>query len=266
MNTLKVTGATLHYELRGHGPLVVLVGAPMDARSFAALADLLAADFTVLTTDPRGIYRSPMDNPEEDSTPQARASDLSALLSHVDAGPAIVLGSSGGAVTGLALAELQPQQVKALIAHEPPVFELMDNPAELYASTEDIVSTYLAGDPVGAWAKVMEQANIDMPEGAAEVVFGGERDDQQAADERRWFAHELRHTVRWRPDLSKLAEAQVIVGVGEESEGELAYRTATALATALGTEPVVFPGGHTGFADDPERFAKPLREILDRLR
>ena len=68
--TLEVPGARLHYEVRGTGPLLVLVGAPMDARSFGPLADLLADDHTVLTTDPRGINRSPVDDPGQDSTPE----------------------------------------------------------------------------------------------------------------------------------------------------------------------------------------------------
>src|SRR5687767_165277 len=103
--TLAVPGARLHYEVRGRGPLVVLVAAPMDADSFAPLAELLAIDHTVLTTDPRGINRSPVDNPDADSTPEHRADDLSRLLAHLDAGPADVLGSSGGAVSVLALAQ-----------------------------------------------------------------------------------------------------------------------------------------------------------------
>src|SRR5215472_12609899 len=61
--TLEVPGARLYYEVRGQGPLVVLAGAPMDAGPFGPLAELLAADYTVLTTDPRGINRSPVDDP-----------------------------------------------------------------------------------------------------------------------------------------------------------------------------------------------------------
>ena len=57
-NTLVVPEAELYYEVRGTGPLLVLVGAPMDAGWFAPLADLLADDYTVLTTDPRGVKRS----------------------------------------------------------------------------------------------------------------------------------------------------------------------------------------------------------------
>jgi pimeloyl-ACP methyl ester carboxylesterase len=75
----------------------------MDARPFAALADRLAVDHTVLTADPRGISRSRVSDPGHDSTPEMRADDLSRLIDSLDAGPATVMGSSGGAVTAPAL-------------------------------------------------------------------------------------------------------------------------------------------------------------------
>ncbi|GAA2660438.1 alpha/beta hydrolase [Nonomuraea recticatena] len=261
---LRVPGARLHYEVRGHGPLVALVGAPMDATSFAPLAELLATDHTVLTTDPRGINRSPLDDPSQDSTPELRADDLSRLLAHLDAGPAVVFGSSGGAVTALALAQSRPDQVRTVIAHEPPVVELLDDRDLIHAQTDDVIATYLSGDVVGAWTKFMAHADIDLPEGAIEHMFGGERDPQQVADERRWFAHELRATTHWRPDLDALraTTTRIVVGIGEDSAGQECDRTSRALASALGIEPVMFPGDHTGFADGPEPFLPPLRALL----
>ncbi len=77
-DTLAVPGATLYLEVRGEGPLVVLFGTPMDAQSFAPLAELLAADHTVLTTDPRGIGRSPVAGRDPDETP-VRSGDASRL-------------------------------------------------------------------------------------------------------------------------------------------------------------------------------------------
>lgn len=148
--SLKVPGARLHYELRGAGPLVVLIGAPMDADAFAPLADLLASDHTVLTADPRGIHRSRVEDPQADSTVELRADDLSRLITHVAAGPAVVMGSSGGAVTALALAQEHPEQVEVVIAHEPPLVELLPDRDEAIARTEDYCTTYLAGDVVGA--------------------------------------------------------------------------------------------------------------------
>ncbi|MGN9844337.1 alpha/beta fold hydrolase [Nonomuraea sp. H19] len=262
--TLRVPGARLHYQVRGQGPLVALVGAPMDADAFEPLAHLLATDHTVLTTDPRGIKRSVLDDPDQDSTPELRADDLSRLLTHLDVGPAAVLGSSGGAITALALAQAHPEQVHTVIAHEPPLVELLDDSDQIHAQTDDIIATYLAGDVIGAWAKFMTQANITMPEGAIEAMFGGERDPQVVADERRWFAHELRATTHWRPDLDALRSAatRIVVGIGDDSAGEECDHTSRALAAALGIEPTMFPGGHTGFAEDPDHFATPLRAVL----
>ncbi|WP_019883831.1 alpha/beta fold hydrolase [Streptomyces purpureus] len=263
--TLEVPGARLHYEVRGKGPLVVLAGAPMDAGAFAPLADLLAADHTVLTTDPRGINRSRLDDPEQDSTPQLRAADLARLIAHIDAGPAVVVGSSGGAVSALALAQHHPEQVHAVVAHEPPLIELLEDRARLRAGTEQLVAAYLDGDVVGAWKQFFAQADIAIPEPVVEEMFGGDRDERQVADERRWFAHEMRATTYWSPDLTRLRSSpcRIVVGVGEDSAGQLCDRTSRALAQGLGTEPTAFPGGHTGFVDSPKAFATRLRTVLE---
>jgi len=264
--SLAVPGARLHYEVRGRGPLVVLVAAPMDARSFEPLADLLATDHTVLTTDPRGINRSPVDDPDRDSTPDLRADDLSRLLSHLDAGPAAVLGSSGGAVSVLALAQARPEQVHTVIAHEPPLNELVDDRDDLRKRTEDMIATYLSGDVPAAWRQFLDTANIEMPDEMIDAIWGGERDEQTIADERFQFAHMIRATTQWRPDVALLRSVptRVVVGIGEQSTGQLCDRTSRALATALGIEPTMFPGDHIGFAEEPARFAVRLREVLDR--
>jgi pimeloyl-ACP methyl ester carboxylesterase len=261
---LEVPDARLHYEVRGAGPLVVLVGAPMDASAFAPLADLLAADHTVLTTDPRGINRSSVADPDADSTPDMRGDDLSRLLSHLDAGPGVVLGSSGGAVSALALVQAHPEQVHTVVAHEPPLQMLFDEHEQIHAQTDDLIATYLAGDVIRAWAKFFAQADIAMPEGALEQMFGGERDPQTVADEHFWFAHEMRPTTRWQPDLAVLraAPTRIVVGIGAESAGEFCDRSSRALGAALGIEPTMFPGGHTAFADAPAAFAARLRAVL----
>jgi pimeloyl-ACP methyl ester carboxylesterase len=264
VDTLRVPDAQLHYEVRGKGPLVVLVAAPMDARAFTPLADLLATDHTVLTTDPRGINRSPVDDPDEDSTPEMRADDLSRLIAHVDAGPAVVLGSSGGAVSVLALAQAHPEQVHTVIAHEPPLIELLDDRERVHRQAEDVIATHLAGDYLGGWRKFMVMANIHIPEPVLQQMFGGPRDPQDIADNHYQHAHMFRPTAHWRPDIATLRSipTRVLIGIGEQSTDQICDRTSRALATALGIEPTMFPGGHVGFVDDPDAFATRLRAVL----
>jgi pimeloyl-ACP methyl ester carboxylesterase len=266
--TLGVPGARLHYEVRGAGPLVVLVGAPMGADAFTPLAGLLAADHAVLTTDPRGVGRSPVDDPEQDSTPELRADDLSRLITHVGAGPAVALGSSGGAVSVLALAQEHPEQVATVIAHEPPLTELVDDRDRLRMGTERIIATYVAEGSAAAWREFMAVSDIVVPEDDPHTAPPPEeeRDPQAVADERHFFLHELRGTTSWQPDLVALraVRTRVVVGIGEASRGELCDRTSRALAAALGLEPTMFPGSHVGFLEDPAAFAVRLREVLGR--
>jgi hypothetical protein len=55
-----------------------------------------------------------------------------------------------------------------------------------------------------------------------------------------------------------------VVGAGTTSEGQLANRTAVALAGRLGMPVVEFPGDHGGFAALPEQFGRVLDQVLTR--
>ena len=55
----------------------------------------------------------------------------------------------------------------------------------------------------------------------------------------------------YAPDIPRLKSLPVAVAVGETSAGQLAYRSAVALAEQLGKEPAVFPGDHGGFRSYP---------------
>jgi clorobiocin/coumermycin A biosynthesis protein CloN7/CouN7 len=66
------------------------------------------------------------------------------------------------------------------------------------------------------------------------------------------------------PDIAALAASttRVVVGVGTTSSGQLAHRTALALAERLGRQAIEFPGGHGGFIEEPREFANMLRKVL----
>lgn len=266
-SALDLPDARLHYELRGDGPLIVLIGAPMDADAFAPFADELSADHTVLTTDPRGIKRSILHDRSQGSAPERRAADLAALIEHVDRGPAIVFGSSGGAVTSLALAQSRADLAPTVVAHEPPLLELLPDRVEQRRLTDELTTAALSGDRIGAWRLFFTQAGIPMPEEMLVQWFGGEVDPQSHADEQFWFRHELPASVRWEPDVEKLRAraGHLVLGIGEESVGQLCERTTTALGMQLGIEPTRFPGDHTGFVDHPAAFTARLRETLASL-
>lgn len=264
--TLDVPGARLHYEVRGTGPLVLVIGSPMPAADFAPLAHALAGTHTVVTYDPRGLANSTIADPMQDSTPELRADDVVAIIDALGEESADVFGSSGGAVTGLALVTRHPDRVRTLVAHEPPVTELLPEAAQQRAVTEDIIETFHRDGPGAAWARFMANAGFDTSgaDTGAPVGPPPSADDQakQFADMTRFFDHELRDTIGYRPDIAALRRAHVVVGIGVESSHLITYRTSLALAEQLGTAPVDFPGDHGGFIGAPGAFADRLRAVL----
>jgi pimeloyl-ACP methyl ester carboxylesterase len=263
-HTLEVPGARLHYEVRGSGPLLLVLGSPMAAAMFAPLADALADDHTVVTTDPRGIGSSPLADPDQDSTPDLRADDMAAVLDALGADSADVFGSSGGAETGLAMVVRHPRRIRTLVAHEPPLLELLPDATAQHAAIDDIVETFHRDGPGPAWFKFMVNAGFDLGAEGAPAGPPQEASAQAEADAARFFAHELRPGTRWRPDVDALAAApsRVVVGIGADSGGLITYRTSVALCERLGSEPVEFPGDHGGFLGDPIGFAEALRKAL----
>src|SRR5947209_9055552 len=54
--TLQVPGGSLYFEVRGSGPVLLMMpGGPADATTFRRMEERLAADYTVITYDPRGL-------------------------------------------------------------------------------------------------------------------------------------------------------------------------------------------------------------------
>jgi hypothetical protein len=54
---------------------------------------------------------------------------------------------------------LIPEKVHTVIAHEPPLIELLPDRAERHAGNEDVIAKWLAGDYVGSWASLEAPAD-----------------------------------------------------------------------------------------------------------
>ena len=72
------------------------------------------------------------------STPDEHADDLHRLIVTLGGGLVDMFASSGGAVNALALVARHPEDVRTLVAHEPPASqELPDREAALAASVDN---------------------------------------------------------------------------------------------------------------------------------
>jgi pimeloyl-ACP methyl ester carboxylesterase len=265
-DSLKVPGARLHYDVRGSGPVLLMIpGGPADADIFSSVVPYLTGDYTVITYDPRGISRSELDGPLEDWSAAAHAEDASRLLAAVGGGSANVFGSSGGALIGLALAVRHPEQVDTLVAHEPPATELLPDRERHRAHAQDIHATYKREGIGPAMRKFLAGAGL---EGNAPPPPSNPTPEQQQAMARMarnvevFLAHGMRGS--YEPDIAALRSGspRIIVAGGSESRGQVAYEAGVVLAERLGTSVVDFPGDHGGFMAQPESFARKLHAVL----
>ncbi len=127
-HTLDVPGAVLTYDVRRNDsstePVLLLIGSPMGAAGFGTLAGHFT-DRTIVTYDPRGVERSKKADDTSESTPDQHADDLSRVISALGDDPVDIFASSGGAVNALALVAKHPEQVRILVAHEPPTAQVL---------------------------------------------------------------------------------------------------------------------------------------------
>ena len=106
-------GAEIYYEVRGSGPILLIIpGGPQDAGVFADVSRHLADRYTVVAYDPRGNSRSTFDGEPEELSLDVQADDAAALIGALGGGPAYVFGTSGGAQIGLNLAARYPELVR----------------------------------------------------------------------------------------------------------------------------------------------------------
>lgn len=279
VDTLKVPGATLHYEVTGSGPvLLLIVGPPADAAVFGGLVGALSDRYTVVTYDPRGYSRSKLDGPAEDQKFEVQGEDAHYVLKAVTSEPAYVLGCSGGAMAGLELVARHPEQVHTLVAHEPPASELLPDSEAWRGFWQDVYDTFQAGDPGAAMGKFIagvsgagpDPGDVPPPQFEApdpnfqpppEVL---EMMGRMQANTGFFLAHQIRSIIGYVPDIDalKAASTTVVVAVGEESGGQQPHDSGVALAERLGQEPLKVPGDHQGFAMHAGEWAEELHKVF----
>jgi pimeloyl-ACP methyl ester carboxylesterase len=280
--SLDVPGTRLHYDVReaeteSDAPVLLMAAFPMDASGFTTLAGHFR-DRTVVTYDPRGIGRSTRSDGAMWSPPEEHADDLDRLISALEAGPVDVFASSGGAVNALVLAARSPEQMRTLVAHEPPAAQVLPDREQALAAVVDIHETYERDGLGPAMAKFMTVSSMKGPIPAdfaqqqfpSPAEFGLPTEDDGSRDDPMLGRQIIAGTHHEHDfDALRAVPTRIVIAAGAESEGELAHRAALAVAERLGTEAVIFPshhggflGGEFGWRGDPDAFAAALREVL----
>jgi pimeloyl-ACP methyl ester carboxylesterase len=279
--TLEAPGATITYDVRQGGddsqPPLMLIGSPMGAAGFATLANHFP-DRTIVTYDPRGAERSTKDDPATESTPDQHADDLHRVIQAVG-GPVDLFASSGGAVNALALVAAHPEDVRTLVAHEPPLATVLPDAENAKAAVRAISDTYQQrgfGAGMAHFIAITGHTG-EFPDGIGQqpapdpAQFGMPTEDDGNRTDVMLYQNII-NTTHYQPDFDALrgAATDIVMAAGTESQGTMACRGAYAVAEELGTEVVVFPshhggflGGEYGWGGEPEAFAMKLHDVIE---
>lgn len=207
-------GVRLHFIDRGEGPLVVLVpGNTSAAAHFARELDELSAAYRAIAVDLRGTGRSQRLEDLGDAWLMESADDIAAMIEHLAAGPAVVIGVSGGALIALLCAARRPETVRAVVADSfTPVWSahLLRTRIAERASPSELQQQFWAYGHGDDWAGVVDadtrwmQRQLDagglditeaLPSVRAPVLLTGTLTDEMVTD----VAEQLVATARSLP-------------------------------------------------------------------
>jgi acetyltransferase/esterase len=263
---LEVAGARLYYEVRGEGPLLVMVpGKGGTANSDAPVVGELSARYQVVTYHRRGHSRSRLVGAQDYRHRLATdADDVRRLVEHLGDEPATVFGSSSGAIVALELLIRRPDVVGTVVAHEPPAVRLLPDGGQWVDFFDDVYDTYRRAGVDPALEQFAEGTGI--PQGGPPPPADPTVCSYEAANNVYWFERELRQYPRVRLDVDTLAAHadQLMLAGGRESTRDIAYQPNMVLAQRLHKTIVNLPGGHLGFLTHPTEFARELLVALGR--
>jgi pimeloyl-ACP methyl ester carboxylesterase len=263
---LRVSGATLFYRVRGKGPpLLMLAGGHGDADTTDALSEQLINHYTVVTYSRRGLSSSTVNASAGMPTIATHSDDAHHLLAALTTERSFAFGSSIGALIGLDLVTQHPEQVRVLVAHEPPAWELLPDAERGRAirSLEDIVETFRREGTNAAMQKFATFAAVDHADREPDVVLP-QPTPQIEANMNFFFTNDVLGVNDFRLDIAALkgAPARIVAAGGRTGHGSLPRRGAEGLAATLGTSLIEFPGSHMGWLLRPKEFAAKLLEVL----
>jgi len=264
MEPFHVDGGMLAYDDEGEGPLVILVPGLGDLREeyrFLAV-DLVDAGYRVVSVDLRGHGGSSVGWP--DYSRKASAGDLLALIEHLGAGRATIVGNSFAAAPAVWAAAERPDMVEGLVLIGPfvlpqpakPVMQallriLFNGPWKVAAWSWYFGTLFPTRKPADFEAyRASLRVNLAEPgrfEAVRAMMLSSEPDIAERLGEVR-------------------APALVVMGTKDPDFGDPADE-ARRLASGLRGEMVLVDGaGHYPHTEMPERTAAPILEFLAKVR
>lgn len=206
MTALRLSGVDLSYADLGSGdPLLLVHGTGAYSAIWGETPDRLAAFHRVIVYDRRGFGASRGDRARH---PHQHAEDAAALLEHLGAAPAVVVGWSGGGAIALDLAASRPDLVGSLVLIEPALsLILAPSPGTVRMSAQVQFRRRVLRDERAAAATMYRWANS--------YTTGGNGFDQLPPEEQEgMLAHAHSTLVEMDQVTRPFPSSKVVSGIG----------------------------------------------------
>jgi pimeloyl-ACP methyl ester carboxylesterase len=267
-------GDELYFEVRGQGqPLLMIHGGGGGGRMYSFVADILSDEYQVITYDRRANARS-SGNASQNFEISQQSRDAVAVLNAAGTASAFIFGNSSGAVIALDMAKTQPQAVRAIIVHEPPLARIHPQSRKWQRFFARIYGTaFTLGAPI---AMIRFLFGVGLPLGESAPSGAIEEHRRESHDNgsgmrkiaEYFVKQELIPVTNYMPDITAIKKngVKVFLAAGKESLDKKRFyaQTALILVERMDCEMVTFPGHHVSYVDRTETWAVVLRDILHR--
>jgi pimeloyl-ACP methyl ester carboxylesterase len=263
MGSVRSDGCDLYYEEAGDGvPILLIPPSGSTASTWGSAVDQLARIGRVITYDRRGYARSGGEPVRRLSTHTA---DAAAILESLGAVPAVVVGTSAGAMIALDLAVRRPDVVRGVIEHEGPWrFTRHLPPRPQVVSLATIGSLVLRGRLSDAAEALLRSAYSYREGGSAWDAFPEEwrRAGRENAKATLW---DFVLTIGNRPSAAELATIQVPVACSYGARSpDFIVRCTRSLAAAIPSARTyrIEGAAHAAPFDAPANFVQLIADTM----
>jgi pimeloyl-ACP methyl ester carboxylesterase len=264
---VSVDNASIFYKIYGEERpiLLMITGGTGDADSYENIIPFLIDAYTIVTYDRRGYTRSPIASISEQEIIdiETQTDDIRTLLETITKEPVYVFGSSIGAVITLDLAGRYPLLVKKVIAHEPPLINLLPK-SERAGKVPELKQNET---PFQAMQRFTATLGLVPKNLVGQTFMHVSRDSikRKTADTKFFLEHEAKGVDSYHLDLEKIrsVSSKIVIVGGKESRGNFLYDLAIKTAKDIESRFFEVVGHHIGYGQYPEEFCKKIIELLN---
>ncbi|MFE7591535.1 alpha/beta fold hydrolase [Kitasatospora sp. NPDC057512] len=260
-------GRALRWVEAGRGgavPVVLIAGAGTSALTWSAVLPELARYGRVVAYDRAGLGAS---EPERSTAPtlNGQLADLAALVRHLDAGPALLVGHSWGGQLARLLAWQRPELVAGLVLVDPAHEEFQ--PRSIQVAEAVLNRLWLYRTALSPASPVPEE-----PLARAEAAVIAHRHQRRALLAELGLTAAAVPEIRRRragapPPEAPLAVLSATRGLPRAMRARwTALQEGLARNAVRGTHGTVPGAGHAIQADRPQAVVSAVREVADRAR